>query len=197
MQPQPEADVRLHHVPDYYLAKIGQKLNVHFTIEYLAGSDTFGRTDEALDLDLATVEELIDELEKKMPDIRVVLDRSDKDFPVLHLIDKQLGKKSEVLDRKIDLKYSGSVGELYKKLATKISEIDPRLSGWSWEAFNDYRTNVDIDVKQTPIRAILTHCVDLEEYRPLIWTAKTRQTDGEWKTQIRFTGPKPIGPAAP
>lgn len=183
--------------PWLYAGGMADKLDVQFTIEYLAGSGTFVETKKPLDPTVTTIDELIKELERKI-DARAALDRTDPDHPVIHLIDKQLGKKSKVLDRKIDLRYSGIVGNLHSELAKAVPEIDPYLSGDNTETYNDYVTEVDIDLKQTPIRDVLTHCVDLDEYNWLIWTAKTYETgEGEWKTQIRFTGPKPVGRAAP
>lgn len=199
MQTQAEIDAGIYRYPTYYLAKIGPKLGVHFTMEYMAGADTFVQTKEPLDLNVATLGELIKELEKKI-DARAVLDRTNPDHPVVHLIDKQLGKKSEVLDRKIDLRYTGIVGKLAAELEKQgVSGIESSLSGvYPTGVINDWETRVDIDVKQKPIRDILTHSVDLDEYNWQIWTAKTYKTGkGEWKTQIRFTGPKPVGRAAP
>ncbi len=198
MQTQEEIDARLYNVPDYYLAKMGPKLGVHFTTEYLEGADTFVETTEALNPNVSTLNELIKELEKKI-DARVVLDRKDKDHPIIHLIDKALLKKSEVLDRKIDLSYSGIVGDVAEELERRgVPGIEPPRSGGNTDFFNDHVTKVSIDAKQEPLRDILTHSVDLKKYNWLIWTAKTYQTGtGEWKTQIRFTGPKPVGRAAP
>lgn len=184
-------DSDLFNIPGYYLATMGDKFNVHFTMEYLQGADTFAEaTDEPLDPSVGTIDELIKEIEK-IPDARVILNRADKDHPLLHLIDKQLGKKTEVLDRKIDLRYSG----LAKDIATELEKrgvpgIEERRSAGSSEFYDDYVTRVDIDAKQQPIRDILTHCVDLEKYSRLIWKAKTyKDGTGAWKTQILFSGP--------
>ncbi len=199
-QDQSGDDSMYYDIPGYYLAKIGPKLNCHFTIEHLEGSDTFVETREALDPNVTTVEGLVRELQKKIPGATVILDRKNKDHPVIHLIESPLAKKRDyVLDRKIDVTYSGIVGDLAGDLEKRIPGIEaPRSGTGPTEAFNDHVTKVKIDAKQEPIRDILTHCVDLNKYNWLIWTAKTsQQEDKAWKTQVRFSGPKPVGRAAP
>jgi hypothetical protein len=62
------------------------------------------------------------------------------------------------------------------------------------DLFNDHVTRVKIDVKQEPLRDVVTHAVELKGYKRIVWISKTRQDEeGDWKTTIRFTGPKAKG----
>ena len=181
-----------HSMPWLYVEHMAIKFNCHFTMEYLSGSESFYTSKEDLDPDVNSMDELVKEFETKT-DLRVVVDRQDKEHPVIHLIDKELGKKSEVLDRRIGFQYSGKVGDIAAAMENQgIPGMEPPRSGVGpAEAFNDHVTKVTIAVKQTSIRDILTHCVDLDEYRRMVWTAKTHQIeDGTWKTQIRYAGPR-------
>ncbi|QDU37694.1 hypothetical protein Mal4_20100 [Maioricimonas rarisocia] len=193
MQAQELKDIPVDHSnPGLYKDHMAIKFQCHFTIEYLSGSDNYFTSREDLNPDVSSIDDLVKEFEQKT-NLRVVVDRQDEQHPVLHLIDKELGKKSEVLDRKIDFQYSGRVGDIAAVMEKqRIPGIEPPRSGIGpLEAFNDHVTEVTIDVKQTSIRHILTHCVDLDEYKRTIWSAKTYQAeDGTWKTQIRFYGPR-------
>lgn len=177
----------------YYQSKMGPKLNVHLTTHCLAKScSQFQKANVPFDPTVATIDELIKELEKKIPGARAVLDETDKDHPVIHLIDKTLEKKTDVMERKIDFKYTGVIGNIAAALEKAgVTGIVERRGAGSSEFYEDYKTHVDIDVKDESVRDILTHSVNLDKYKWIIWTAKTFQADdGTSKTEVIFSGPR-------
>lgn len=181
-----------NHLPYLYMLHMANKLHFHYTFEYLSGSDTFDwRIDEALNPDVSSIDELVKELEKKV-NARVTVDRSDKDHTVLHLIDRELGKKSEVLDQKINLHYAGPIGEIFGEIKKHgVDGVELARSGFGHETWGDEQTPVKVDMKQQPVRDILTHCFDLDRYSQMIWRAETYQHgNGDWKTKVRFAGRK-------
>jgi len=192
MSPQEasQIDPGLLESPREYFDLMGAKLNVHFTRhQYHSSSVNIpATTDESFDPSVSTIDALVEEIEKKMPGVRVILDERNKKNPVIHVIDKAAEEKSKVLDRVIDLDYSGPVGYVSRELKEKgIPQIAWPLSGGNTEAFNDMLTDVTINVKQRSIRDILTHCVDINRYYWIIWEAKTIEEPDGWETQIRFT----------
>ena len=193
MQAQEIQDIPVDHSnPGLYAQHMAIKFQCHFTIEYLSGSDSFDTSKHDLDPDVSSIDDLVKEFGQKA-NLRVVVNRKDKEHPVIHLIDKELGKKSEVLDQKIDFKFSGKVGDIADAMEKQGIPIGPPRSGIASGGYvgSDHVTEVKIDVKQTSIREILTYCVDLDKYMRTIWSAETLQAqDGTWKTQIRFSGPR-------
>jgi len=193
MQAQEVQDIPVDHSnPGLYAQHMAIKFQCHFTTEYLSGSDSFDTSKDDLDPTVSSIDELVKEFEQKA-NLRVIVNRKDKEHPVIHLIDKELEKKSEALDRKIDFQYTGKVGDIAAAMEKQGIPIGPPRSGaYSGGIFgSDHVTKVTIDVKQTSIREILTYCVDLDKYKRTIWSAETLQAqNGTWKTQIRFSGPR-------
>ena len=178
--------------PGLYAQHMAIKFQCHFTTEYLSGSDSFDTSKDDLDPNVSSIDDLVKEFEQKA-NLRVIVDRQDKAHPILHVIDKDLGKKCEVLDQKIDFHYSGVVGDIAAAMEEQGIPIGPPRFGAASGGFvgSDHVTKVTIDVKQKSIRDILTHCVDLDKYKRTIWSAETLQAkDGTWKTQIYFSGPR-------
>lgn len=185
--------------PAIYLAKMSRKFpDARFTVEMLFTSDTFRPLEMPLNSKLAMLEELAAEFERRL-DVRVLIDRSDKKHPVIHLIDKALGQKSELLDQKIDLKYTGRVAQLPDTIQRQLPEevrkrfpelTQTRFGGGSLMVGMEGVTRVEIDVKNKSIRHIFTHCVDLDHYNETIWVSETALRDKGWITQVRFNGPK-------
>ncbi len=189
---------------DDYLPSMGEKLNVRITAHYLIEpwdgesepeSSPFEYVEVPMDRNVATVDEFIREIKKKMPDVDVVVvvDETDKECKVLHLIDKKLGDKAKVLEQKIDMQWTGAPSYLAEELLKRgVPGIEPPLGGDLREGMvADYKTKMKVDAKQKSVRDVFTHSMNLKEYGWLVWVAKTQrhETKDKWVTWVKFYGP--------
>ncbi len=190
-------------VLDDYIPAMGEKLNVRFTAHYLVepwdGESDFPKENpfEYLDVpmnrNISTVSELILEIKKKIPDVDIVVDDTDKECRVLHLIDKKLGEKAEVLEQKIDMQWTGAPSCLTEELQKReVPGIARPIGGDLREGMiADYKTKMKVDAKQKSIRNIFTHSMNLKDYNWIVWVAKTQRIEskGKWVTSVTFCGP--------
>jgi hypothetical protein len=176
---------------DQYLVTVGHRLDCHFTIEDHSGSSTFVTNVDFPDPAMATIEELTESLSKLFKNVEVVQSR--KHPGVIHLIEKPIGKSPDyVLDKKVDLDFSGRVGDrLCMALGKLHPEIGPTQGGLLPGFGTDYVTKVELDVHQMPIRDVLTHGLPLEGYGRILWRATTSKNAGDDApaTTVRFSGP--------
>ncbi len=196
IQPNNDRAGRRHRpVVGQYLVTVAARLDCYFTIETYRGSSVFVGSVDHPNPAIASIEELMDDLPKQIKGVEVVRNRTNP--AVIHLIEKPLSKKKNyVLTRKVDLKFSGVIGD---KLCSQLNKIHPDIGpprgGFNSDNFNDYVTKVTIDVKQQPIRDVLTHGLPLEHYSRIVWRAKTwpdgsRIESPNATTNVWFFGPR-------
>lgn len=179
-----------------YVAELPKELYCYFTIERMPNMPgekkyrcPFIRNDVTLDRNVKTVKSLVDKLRKEMEGIAVI--QNAKNPAVIHLVDERLLKiDGYVMDKKVDIIYSGVIERLSQELEKRIPEIGPMRGGSLRDMFGDYVTQVKIDVKNQTVREVLTDCVPLEKYSRLLWRAKTRKMDGQYKTIVQYYGPR-------
>lgn len=178
---------------EHYLASTGKSLGCHFTIEILVrelddpkSSSRFFVDD---DKEVKTVDEVIDKASKKTEGLIFVKNKNNPQ--IVHVIDDDLRKiPGYAIDQKMDLKYSGFLDEISKAIETKFPALGPRRSGdLAKFLIADPVTEIEIDAKDQVVRDILTDCVPLKGYSPLLWRAETERAEGKGKTIVQYYGP--------
>ena len=188
-----------------YLRESGNQLNCYFTIEeakvhagqihssysqkYIAGTK------------VRTLNELIEKLKNDLPDTLVVRDSSDP--KIIHIISKETKSTPEYpLDHRLTLSYNGDLPGLASAIGRKMNgAVGPRGSFTTVDMEMDYITAVDVNVRDKPIREILSAGIPLAGYSRVLWKACPfdAQEDGSVAMYIQFYGPapKPYKPEAP
>jgi hypothetical protein len=202
-----------------YLYNIGPKLGCHFTLEYRSYGLT-GKSPELVgmvsnDLSIASIPALLTKLHHDLSGF--TLEPEAKNPKIIHIIESGLNsQKDYVLNRRIDLRYSGNlVGctvkdaegrELVKGegLVMAASKEAPGIQDGSDEAgsegaFNDCYTTVSINATNETVRGILTDCIPRADYPTVLWRAVTTITgqEGETNVLVQFYGPKRVLTNAP
>jgi hypothetical protein len=135
------------------------------------------------------VESLVKKLRREMKGIAVI--QNTKNPAIIHLIDERLLKiKRYVMDKKVDVAYSGVLDGLSRELEKRSPEIGPITEGMIGDIYADHITQVKVEAKNQTVREVLTGCVPLKNYRLTLWVAKTRKTKGGYKTTVGHVGPK-------
>jgi hypothetical protein len=177
-----------------YLAELPEGLHCYFTIETMAlmpgkgkiPPSPFHRYDLTPDRDIKTVDALAEKLRKEMKGIVVI--QNTKNPAIIRLIDERLLKiPGYVMDKKVDIKYSGLIDKLAAELGKHVPGIEPRRGFPIGEVRQDYRTQVKVDAKNQTVREVLTGCVPLKDYSRVLWDTETRK-DGQYKTIVAYYG---------
>jgi hypothetical protein len=185
---------------DLYLAHVLEQLDCYFTIErmgFIPGekrdSSPFHGRDLTLDPNVKTVEALVKKLRTEMKGIVVI--QNAKNPAVIHLVEERLLEiEGYVMDKKVDVTYSGLIDELPGELGKHAPGIGFTRGGAIGEVFGDFKTQVKVDAKDQAVREVLTGCVPLKDYSPVLWDTKTRKKDGQYKTIVRYHGPRRLPP---
>lgn len=173
-----------------FLLDAGEQFACHFTFENLAETEEFL---PALNLaiadipkqDVRTVDELIEKLRKDLDG--VTIERTPGYPNVIRIVETQLLKMTGYdIDKKISLTYSGTpMGMLYK-----IHELVPGIVAKEGGALplilGDFRTSIQMDVKETSIRFVLTKAVPLTKDRIFLWEATTYQRKDGLSSEIFY-----------
>jgi len=175
-----------------YLHLAGQRLDCHFTIERIFRPENPGAAIYGAwimdDVEIRSLEQLIAKVSKEVKGITFVRNR--KNPAVVHVIDQRLKELDDYpLEAKLDVSYSGMIGDLSDELEKHLDSIGPRRGGVMSDAFDDHVTRVTVEAKNQQIRSILTDCVPLTHYGPRLWIAETRRVDGKTKTTVQYYGP--------
>jgi hypothetical protein len=177
---------------EHYLYSTGKSLSCYFTIEIVAreAGDPKNRDRYLLDdEEVTSVDEVIDKVSKNRKTFTFL--KNKKNPRIVHIIDNDLRKIPDYpIDQKMDLEYSGSLDELSIAIEKKFPTLGPRRSGEvSQFLIADPITEIEIDIKDTTVRDILTDCVPLKGYQPLLWRAETEKIEGKHKTILQYYGP--------
>ena len=179
---------------ELYLAELPEGLHCYFTIERMAfmpgkgkiPPSPFHRYDLTPDRDIKSVDALAEKLRKEMKGIVVI--QNTKNPAIIHLIDERLLKiQGYVMDKKVDITYSGLIDGLAAELGKHVPRIEPRRNFPIGQTRQDSRTRVKVDAKNQTVREVLTGCVPLIDYSPVLWDTETWK-DGEYKTVVAYHG---------
>ncbi len=190
-----------------YLADKAEQLECFFTFERLTAADyasplnawtVLGIADE---LNVADSKSLITKLRRDLKGCTV--NQSKTNPRVIHVIETPLLKlKDYVMERKVDITYSGQLGSgrvrgaaggeegLIVELAKTVENIGYKKGGDLRTAFDDLVTHVEVKAKQQKVRDVLTNYVPLTNYSRFIWSAETRIVNGKSKTDVQYFGSK-------
>ena len=198
-------------MPDYaYLHDVGIKLGCHFTLEYrdYAGAtrrpkvQAKGTNDE----DVISMDGLLIKLHQDLEGFYIARDPSNS--KIIHLIQDSLRRSDYIMDRKRSVQYVGNLvgctivddtgknivkGEgLVTVLGKGTGKIDSGIpSADGIDAFQDCQTMVRVSATNKSIRSIITECLPLVKYNPILWRAVTITTKtGDEKILVQFYGPK-------
>jgi hypothetical protein len=181
---------------DIFLAELPEQLKFHVTIERLSrapggekiGESPFDDCEVTLEANITTVDRIVEKLQREMKGVKVV---RNKNNPVIcHLIDERLLKiKHYVLDKEVDIAYSGPIDDL----ADELGKVTPAIkSAWRGgaigEVLGDFRTQVRVRAKDESVREVLTECVPLKHYNRTLWIARTTKTNDNYLTTVRYQG---------
>jgi len=183
-----------------YLGEMSEKLGCYFTLEQLKADNHASLINArsviglSEDPNVTNVNSLISKLRH---DLEGCLVMESKDNPnILHIIEAPLAKlKDYVMERKIDLTYSGGLGTgkgqgLVLEIGKKVENIGPRTGGDWRTAFDDHLTTVTVKAKNEKVRDVLTDCVPLTNYSSFLWIAETTKVGETSKTVVQYFGPK-------
>lgn len=180
-----------------YLLRTGKRLNCHFTIEAFWKDSWANERRERVLFFLFpnpiretpdTVDALASALEKGLPDVKVV--RNLKHPNVIHLVDQALiGREDYVMDKKVDLEFSGPLSRLSVELNRQYLRVGPpSVSFIEPGSFDDSVTDVSFRASGETVRDILTNRVPLKGYSPIVWRAITYDRNGAPATSIQYYG---------
>ena len=184
-----------------YLAELPKQLDCHFTIErmgFMPGKkrdpSPFHRYDLTLDANINTVQGLVEKLRREMKGIAVIQDT--KSPVVIHLVEERLLKIEDyVMEKKVDITYSGLIDKLAVELGKHVSGIGPRRGGPIGEGLGDFYTQVKVNAKNQTVREVLTECVPLKDYSRVLWDTRTwKKKDGQYQTIVRYHGLRRLPP---
>jgi hypothetical protein len=130
----------------------------------------------------ATPVESVDALKARLweifPEAEVTESRV-QEHRVLHVIEKPLLKWDDYgMDKKVAIRFRGYMVEFYKYLADHVDGIT--FSGVfpkKHKARADYVSEVDIDVKDVPVRQLLLKLVDLDGYSRIVFVVDAFEKD--------------------
>ena len=193
-----------------YLFEIGGKLGCYFTLEYQDHPIT-GKTAKLFDvvsndLNIASMTALMARLRHDVPGYSVT--ENAKNPKIVHIIDRGLeGKNDYVLNQRVTLRYSGNLvacvvkdaqGRNIVKGQGLVTAIGKKLGGIQSgppsqdgrDAFDDCVTQVEVNRKDQSVRSILTDCIPVQNYKPVLWRAVTTKKDGQTNVLVQFYGPR-------
>jgi hypothetical protein len=178
-----------------YASTVGGDLDCHLTVERVTYDperpSPFYTTYNVDEAPLKTVPELIAKLRKTLKGVVVVQDKNNP--KIVHLIDNQLlDKPGYPITQKASIIFKGVLADLSAELGKSVQGLGSRTGGFNLDAFDDHVTEVSVNVKDQPVRQILTEAVPLKNYNRVLWFAETSKKDGQWKTQVQFAGPKTL-----
>ena len=121
----------------------------------------------------------------------MALVRDAKNPSIIHVIDERLKKIADYpLEKKLTIAFSGTIGDLaWAGLSKRLPTIGPETQVLIGDAIDDYVTKVAVDAKDEKVRAVLTDCVPLDVYGPLLWRARTETAGGKTTTSVAYYGP--------
>jgi len=183
----------------------------HFTLDYSDATETRQPAIIAKlipnNVNIMTIPLLLSKLRLDLPALS--FEQHSKHANIIHVIERSLGEReSYFLNRLIDIEYSGNlvacvvrdeegknqiVGEglvpaIAKKYAVKVLSGLP--GGDGREAFGDCVTKVRVHATNQTVRNVLTDCIDVPNYNPILWRAVSRVVGGETNIVIQYYGPK-------
>jgi hypothetical protein len=171
------------------LSDIGLRFDCWFTIERTSTptSRTLGVARFEIGSEVKTREALLETLKSQLKDGIIEVDANDP--RVFHVIDSVLATDPDyVMDKSATLKFSGVLSELAGKIGEVVPGIDTRRGGSLREAFDDHVTRAEFEIKDKPVRSILTDAVPVDKYSPVLWIADTFEKDGKSVTWVQFAG---------
>lgn len=177
---------------ELYLLRMGKLLDCHFTFEMVWPKDDASVYSLHIsdDGNIRSIDDLIENMSRDVPAMK--FEKSTVNPRIVHVIDKDLIQREDyALPTRVTLKYSGGIDMLAEELQKQVPSIDRKRIG-SWRTvFDDHTTKVTVEVKDQPIRRVLTECVPLENYHVFLWRAQTRISNDEAHTTLQYYGPVP------
>lgn len=192
---EPPSDKETEGVPyadylGYYCKRLGCRATIEQDNSLPDGRGSVFRAADLTTTPVGSVDDLVGKLRKELPGVSVV--RSDAKPPVIHLIETTLrDRKDDPLDRKIDVRFKGSLGALVDRLGDAVGGIwrGPNGAGIPFTRFYDPDTCVEIDVRGRTVRQALCEAVRPLDYHPLLWEASSWRSDGG-KIAATYYGPQ-------
>lgn len=177
---------------EHYLYLAGQRLDCHFTIEKLArrGDDPRARGVFVFDdQELRTVDDVIAKVSQTLKGFSFT--KSEAAPTVIHVIEDELvGLAGYPLEQTVDIAYAGVPHGLIEELEKRNQGLEARRGGDNRLMFDDYWTEITVEAKAQQVRRILTDCIPLNTYHPILWRAETDRVDGRLRTIVQYYGPR-------
>lgn len=182
-----------------YLLEMGDRLGCYFTIEDRPDPEPDDarfithRRDFIVDLEITTIDALVQHLDEQLEDVRVV--RSTKYPSVVHLIAEDLLQEGYVMDEKVTFEFKGPLEHL-------PHELQIRHAGkihCAWDASGDVfpglcrgygiDPEVQVAVVDETFRNLLTGAVPLEGFTRVLWLSVRAEANGTSKVWVTYSGP--------
>jgi hypothetical protein len=169
-----------------YLAFVGRKCDLQFTIERVANADE-PRAEFKAEADFSSADDFVKKVSPRLHWLSFMPDEKHK--LVIHVIDKRLlPVKNYPLEKVVDVEFAGAPADLSRYLRRQVPNIGPKTSGDPRQVFDDSFTEVAIAAKAQSIRRVLTDAVPLNYYGPILWRAEF--DIAEDLTTLQFYGSK-------
>ena len=175
-----------------YLADVCEELDCYYTVEQREGTrERLSPLENAefLPESVATIDALVEKLRRDLPEVTVR--RSTVRPQVIHLIETDLLEAGGYgMEQTVTLQYTGTPHGLTDTLGERLTGIGRRSWGSFPIAVVDGVTEISVDVKDQPVRDVLTEAVPLKGYSRPMWDARTIRRDGGEFTGVNFYGPE-------
>jgi len=180
-----------------YLNQSGKQFNCYFTIEeaetHTGQIHNSYRQKNILGTRVVTLDKLIRKLEIDLPDAAIVRDAGNP--KIIHIINRETKQSPNYpLDRHLTLLYHGDLPGLANAIGKNMNgTVEPQGFFTTVDMAMDYITQVRINVREMPVRDILTTGIPLAGYSRVLWRAVPSDVreDGSISMYIQFYGMSP------
>jgi hypothetical protein len=182
---------------DEALRRIGARSDVYFTIELDKRKEVispFETTYVDDPIQLKSVDDIIHLIKDDFPRADVVRDK--KNPKILHIIEGSLTRLPGYAPDAIeDIRYSGSPTGLAQKLASVTNNAVECLGALVPNGDGDDRmSKISVDVKNCPIRDILSDSLPFQNYSRILWHIQYTEVENREVALVFFGGPIPSKP---
>ncbi len=176
-----------------YLYKAGSKLGCYFTIEVLRDDDIRSPITTGCVIDnqnVSSVKELIGKVSQDVKGIAFV--QNSRNPAIFHVIDERLKKTDHyALEEKLSITFSGVLDSFGWELKKHVKTAQSNRTDLVSDDFGDHVTRVVVNATNERLRDILTDCVPLDVYKPILWRATTERSKTASRLGVSYYGPDP------
>ena len=171
------------------------RLDFYYTVEMDArhsSSSDFFLASVKSSYEPSTIDDLINQINQEAPNFNVYRDKFNP--KIVHLVQKSLRDIPKYsMDRRLDLKFSGSVRGLVDFLSLKVDKqiVYPTsfISGnGPLRLFGDTKSTVNVNAHNDSARSLLSNYLTLSQYSRMLWISSVKQRSSGLETWVVHSG---------